>query len=122
MISFTLGIDNSLLVESLFAGDNNISTSLSDSFNYYYKPIHREVERYCKQRQSIFTELTIQKQLEFCISSYLSNHTAKEFTPALVPLCGPFVYVYKHELLAYLAFSKLLDMIGMRFKLCFLIM
>lgn len=49
--------------------------------------------------------------MEFCVSTYLSNHHGKDFTPALVPLCGPFVYVYQHESLACLAaYTKLLDM------------
>ena len=79
---------------------------------YFYKQIRGEVSRYCKARQTIFSDPVLQKQIEFCVSAYLSNHHCRDFTPALVPLCGPFIHVFQHESLALLAYTRMLDMMG----------
>lgn len=87
----------------------------SDS-SYYFKRVRGEVSRYCRQHR-LTTNRTIQERMESIISMYLSNHQEKDFTPSLVYLCGPFVsiYVSEHHQTAYLAYSKMLDLIGILF-------
>lgn len=105
-------LSSSSSLASLASSSDAPSSLTAGGGGYFYKQIRGEVSRYCKARQTIFSDPVVQKQIEFCVSAYLSNHHCRDFTPALVPLCGPFIYVFQHESLALLAYTRMLDMMG----------
>jgi hypothetical protein len=53
----------------------------------------------------------MQAMLEQVVSRYLQNHQALEYTPSLIPLCGPLVYTFQTESESYFALDRVLQMI-----------
>jgi hypothetical protein len=68
--------------------------------------------RYCKRRATYFKSRNVQTSMETVISEYLQAHPTAEYSPALVSLTGPLIYVLESESLTYMALERLVSLIG----------
>ena len=79
-------------------GDNNVSV--------YIKKLRGEIGRFCKRNESLNAEAGA--RIQNLISTYLDDSAGKDYYPALVSLCAPFVYVFASQSLAKDAFCRLM--------------
>ncbi|KAJ3413737.1 hypothetical protein HDV05_007640 [Chytridiales sp. JEL 0842] len=81
--------------------------------NEVMKRVRGEVTRYHRARSKIFKTKAggadPSAVLENVISAYLSHNRAVEYSPEMVHLCGPFVYLLAQESDIYYSFASLLQ-------------
>lgn len=75
------------------------------------KRVRGEVSRYQRRVPEFQNNDCIQSFVNI-ILAYLNSNRDIEYTPNLVPLCAPFIYVMDTECDAYFGFERLMQAIG----------
>jgi len=68
--------------------------------------IRGEASRYQKAREKFFEQKNIQHTLEAVVSAFVQKHHVN-YTPQMIPLCGPFVACLATEFEIYFCFERL---------------
>jgi hypothetical protein len=78
----------------------------------FTRKLRGEAMRYCKRRAAYFKYRNVQNSIELVVSQYLQSHPTAEYSPALVSLTGPLIYVLESDSLTYMALERLVSLIG----------
>lgn len=76
--------------------------------NEILKPIRGEAARYNRSREKYFKSKNLASTLENVITTYINHNRTVDYNPALIHLCGPFVYSFENESDVYYSFERLM--------------